>query len=233
VRSLVYITSDKCYFNKEWLSGYREDDELGGRDPYSASKACAELAIQAYEHSYFSRREQFGAASARAGNVIGGGDRSADRIFPDTIAAVSTGRPVVLRNPNATRPWQHVLDPLHGYLMLAIALTREPRRMAGAYNFGPHDSSIRTVDELANLAVKVWGGGKVVHRPDPDAPHESTLLYLSSEKARQMLGWYPRWAFDRAVTEATSWYREVSSAGTPLEVSKKQIGSFMSELVQT
>lgn len=232
VRTLVYITSDKCYVNKEWLWGYRENDELGGRDPYSASKACAELSMQAYQHSYFAYREGFGAASTRAGNVIGGGDRSPDRIVPDAIAALLSGQSIVLRNPNATRPWQHVLDPLHGYLTLAIALARDPKQIAGAYNFGPHESSIRTVDELARLAAKLWGGGEVVHRVDPDAPHESRLLYLSSEKAHRMLGWYPNWAFDRAVTEAVTWYREVRDGRVPLDVARRQIRTFMEELPQ-
>jgi CDP-glucose 4,6-dehydratase len=230
VHALVYITSDKCYVNKEWLWGYRENDELGGRDPYSASKACAELAIHAYQHSYFAQRERFGAASTRAGNVIGGGDRSPDRIVPDAISALLSGESIVLRNPKATRPWQHVLDPLHGYLMLALALVREPKRFAGSYNFGPHETSIRTVDELANLAAKVWGRGDVVHRADPDAPHESTLLHLSSEKAHGLLGWYPTWAFDRAVTEAVTWYREVRDGRAPLDVTRQQIRTFMEEL---
>ena len=229
VRALVYITSDKCYLNKEWLWGYRESDELGGRDPYSASKACAELALQAYQHSFFAGREGFGAASTRAGNVIGGGDRSADRIFPDTMAALLSGRPVVLRNPQATRPWQHVLDPLHGYLTLAIALTRDPKGMAGAYNFGPHERSIRTVDDLARLAVQIWGAGEVEHRRDANPPYESTLLHLSSEKAHRQLGWYPKWAFERAVAEATRWYRDVRDGGAPLEVSRRQLRSFMQE----
>jgi CDP-glucose 4,6-dehydratase len=232
VRTLVYITSDKCYLNKEWLWGYRENDELGGRDPYSASKACAELAFQAYVQSFFDSQNDFGAASTRAGNVIGGGDRSADRVFPDTIAALISDQPVVLRNPNATRPWQHVLDPLHGYLRLAIALSLDPKGTGGAFNFGPHERSIRTVDDLARLVVQIWGSGEIVHQPDAGAPHESTLLHLSSEKARRQLGWFPRWEFDRAVAEATRWYREVQDGAEALDVSLGQIRDFMQEMSQ-
>src|SRR5262249_10452569 len=138
VRALVYITSDKCYLNKEWLWGYRENDELGGRDPYSASKACAELAFRAYRESFLDQRGM-GAASTRDGNVVGGGDRSPDRIIPDTVAALEAGKPIVVRNPIAIRPWQHVLDPLCGYLTLADALARAPKEFSGAWNFGPDE----------------------------------------------------------------------------------------------
>jgi CDP-glucose 4,6-dehydratase len=230
VRSLVYITSDKCYLNKEWLWGYRENDELGGRDPYSASKACAELAFRAYNESFFSKRESLGAATTRAGNVIGGGDHSADRIIPDTIASLEAGKPIIVRNPRSSRPWQHALDPLCGYLKLAIALARDPIAFSGAWNFGPDERSIRTVDDLARLAVMAWGGGEIVHQPDPDAPHESTLLHLSSEKAHRLLGWQARWDFARAVHETIAWYRAVSQGAAPLAVSQRQIKEYMGEL---
>ena len=207
IRALVYITSDKCYLNKERHEPYREDDELGGPDPYSASKACAELAFRAYGESFLNRRNHFGAAAARAGNVIGGGDRSADRIVPDTIAALEAGQPVVLRKPGATRPWQHVLDPLYGYMRLAVALAYDPRRFGGAYNFGPNETAIRTVDDLARAIVRAWGKGEVVHRPDPAAPHEATLLHLSSAKAHARLGWTTQWNFERAAVETARWYR--------------------------
>lgn len=233
VRALVYITSDKCYLNKERHEPYREDDELGGPDPYSASKACAELAFRAYSESFLSRRDGFGAASARAGNVIGGGDRSADRIVPDTIAALEAGQPIVLRKPNATRPWQHVLDPLYGYMRLAVALTRDPRRFGGAYNFGPDERAIRTVDDLARAIVRAWGKGEVVHRPDPDAPHEATLLHLSSAKARERLGWSARWDFDRAAIQTARWYRAVHDGASPLAASREQIAAYSRQLAAT
>lgn len=232
VRSLVYITSDKCYLNKEWVWGYRENDELGGRDPYSASKACAELVFRAYGDSFFCQRKNFGAVSTRVGNVIGGGDRSADRIVPDTIKALEAGEPIVLRNPNATRPWQHVLDPLYGYLLLAAALARDPTAFSGAWNFGPDDRSVRTVDDLAREAVRAWGGGDVIHAPDPAAPHEARLLQLSSDKANRLLGWRIHWDFARAVSETVEWYRAVSAGDSPLNVSRKQITAFTQDLFE-
>lgn len=230
IRALVYITSDKCYLNKEWHWGYRETDELGGRDPYSASKACAELAFRAYAESFFSRNEGLGAASTRAGNVIGGGDRSADRIVPDTIRALEEGRPVVLRNPQATRPWQHVLDPLAGYLRLGAALARDPAGFSGPWNFGPDDRSIRTVADLAAAVVQSWGAGEVVHRPDPDAPHEATLLQLCSDKAHRLLGWRARWDFERAAAETARWYRAVHDGAPPLAVACGQVAAYMEDL---
>jgi CDP-glucose 4,6-dehydratase len=232
VRALVYITSDKCYLNKEWHWGYRENDELGGPDPYSASKACAELAFRAYSESFFQHRAQFGAASTRAGNVIGGGDRSADRIVPDTIAAIEADQPVVLRNPLATRPWQHVLDPLYGYLSLAAALYGDPAKFSGPWNFGPGDRAIRTVDDLARLITKAYGRGTVVHKIDPGAPHEANLLALSSEKAQRLLGWAAHWDFERAATETAHWYRAVGNGGNPLEISRAQLSAYMAEVAQ-
>jgi CDP-glucose 4,6-dehydratase len=233
VCSLVYITSDKCYLNKEWIWGYRENDELGGRDPYSASKACAELAFRAYSDSFLRKRRGLGAASTRAGNVIGGGDRSADRIIPDTIAALEAAKPIVLRNPGATRPWQHALDPLCGYLMLAAALARDPETFSGAWNFGPDERSIRTVEDVARLAATTWGGGEIIHEPDPKAPHEATLLALSSDKARRLLGWQARWDFVRAVSATIDWYRDVYHGMAPIDVSRRQIKDYMEELPLT
>jgi CDP-glucose 4,6-dehydratase len=230
VRSLVYITSDKCYLNKEWLWGYRENDELGGHDPYSASKAAAELAFHAYAASFLNHRAELGAATTRAGNVIGGGDRSADRIVPDTIKALSEGRPVILRNPGATRPWQHVLDPLYGYLKLGAALHQEPKRYSGSWNFGPDDRSIRTVGDLARAVIDVWGEGEVIHQVDPNAPHEANLLHLSSDKAHRQLGWHALWDFERAATETASWYRAVHDGAAPLEVARQQIARYMTEV---
>jgi CDP-glucose 4,6-dehydratase len=230
VKSLVYITSDKCYLNKEWHWGYRENDELGGPDPYSASKACAELVFRAYRESFLSDQAHCGAASTRAGNVIGGGDRSADRIVPDTIAAIETDQAVVLRNPRATRPWQHVLDPLYGYLRLAVALAQDPKAFSGPWNFGPDDSSIRTVDDLAQQIIKVYGRGHLIHRPDPQAPHEATLLYLSSDKAHRLLSWRALWGFERAAAETALWYRAMHDGANPLDVSRRQIATYMQEV---
>jgi CDP-glucose 4,6-dehydratase len=230
VGSLVYVTSDKCYLNKEWPWGYRENDELGGPDPYSASKACAELAFRAYSDSFLCKRTELGAASTRAGNVIGGGDRSPDRIIPDAIAALETGKPIVLRNPSSTRPWQHVLDPLCGYLMLATALAHDPKAFSGAWNFGPDERSIRTVEDVARVAVTAWGGGEIVHGSDTHAPHEAKLLFLSSDKARRLLGWQARWDFGRAVSATIDWYRAVNDGIAPVDVSRRQISDYMAEL---
>lgn len=227
VRTLVYITSDKCYRNKEWLWGYRENDELGGRDPYSASKAAAEMAFQAYLDSFFRERPGFGAASVRAGNVIGGGDRSSDRIVPDVIGALERQEPVVLRNPRAIRPWQHVLDPLHGYLRLAAALAEDPARFSGAWNFGPDEQAIRTVDDLARALVRAWGSGDIRHATEEGAPHEATLLHLSIDKARRLLGWRPSYGFEEATEHTARWYRAVSDGKSPLALSRGQIQDFM------
>lgn len=226
LRSLIYVTSDKCYKNKEWVWGYRENDELGGRDPYSASKAAAEVIFASYQSSYFWADGTAGAASVRAGNVIGGGDWSEDRIVPDAIRALRSGAPIQLRNPGATRPWQHVLDPLHGYLQLAARLEREPRALSGAWNFGPDQDSSRNVRELAEGIVTGWGSGSVVSVADPGAPHEAGMLRLNCDKARHTLDWTPRWGFDRALRETVQWYRDVGSGKSALSVTRDQLAAF-------
>jgi len=230
VRSLVYITSDKCYLNKELARGYRETDELGGKDPYSASKACAEIAFNAYKESFFHSRKDIGIASTRAGNVIGGGDRSADRIVPDTIASLESRNPIKLRNPNATRPWQYVLDPLYGYMRLAVELMDKPKDFSGSWNFGPGDESVRTVNDLADVLIKEWGEGQIEYHKEPNAPYEATLLQLSSKKAHQKLNWNALWGFDRAATESAKWFRGVFDGRNPLDISEEQLNSYMSEL---
>lgn len=227
VRCLVYVTSDKCYRNKEWLWGYRENDELGGHDPYSASKAAAEVVFSSYVDSFFRMRERLGAASVRAGNVIGGGDWALDRIVPDCIRHLQRKEPILVRNPVATRPWQHVLEPLSGYLLTAVQLLEEPKRYSGPWNFGPAGESIRTVKELAERVVGFWGEGCVEVVPQSDAPHEATLLHLNCDKANYLLHWQPRWDFDTAVAETVQWYREVSEGAAVLDVSRRQIYNYM------
>jgi len=227
VRSLVFITSDKCYRNQEWTWGYREGDELGGRDPYSASKASAELVFSAYRESFFGLRPDLGAASARAGNVIGGGDWARDRIVPDCVRALTAGRPIVLRNPEATRPWQHVLDPLSGYLQLAAGLFDEPKRYSGAWNFGPLLDGACTVGELADRMVADWGSGATVVDQSQDAPHESRLLHLNIDKAQLELGWRPRWDLPRTIAETVSWYRKTEDGAAAGDVSRAQINAHM------
>ena len=161
VRSLVYVTSDKAYKNKEWTWGYRENDELGGHDPYSASKAAAEIVFSSYNDSFFSKNAHIGVGTVRAGNVIGGGDWAEDRIIPDCIRSLRANEPIVIRNPHATRPWQHVLEPLSGYLLLAMRLYQDPDSYSGAWNFGPNINSIKTVKELSEKVIAVFGKGQI------------------------------------------------------------------------
>jgi CDP-glucose 4,6-dehydratase len=207
----VFVTTDKCYENREWHLGYREDDKLGGRDPYSASKATAELIIASYRDSFF-RDHPVKIASSRAGNVIGGGDWAKDRIVPDCIAALVKKKPIPVRNSRATRPWQHVLEPLSGYLWLAASLADPKLRrcelplLTSAFNFGPNRDSNRTVAELVEEILKHWPG-RWEDKTDPRAPHEAGLLQLSTDKAYALLRWFPVWSFSEAVAGAVDWYR--------------------------
>lgn len=228
VRALVFVTSDKCYRNNEWVWGYRENDPLGGHDPYSASKAAAELVFSAYCDSFFKHRANFGAVSVRAGNVIGGGDWAVDRIVPDCIRALLADQPIRIRNPFSTRPWQHVLDPLHGYLTLAAKLLDDPLTFSGAWNFGPSTTSVKNVKELSELIVYVWGSGSLQIEQQEDAVHEARLLHLSCEKAHQILKWYPSWSATEAILETVSWYRAVIGEGSnALDMSSDQILKYM------
>ena len=227
VRALVYVTSDKCYRNKEWLWGYRENDELGGDDPYSASKAAAELVFASYQRSYFDSRTDFGAGAVRAGNVIGGGDWSAHRIVPDCIRSLLSSEPIVLRNPDSTRPWQHVLEPIFGYLLLGARLLESPKEFSGAWNFGPRSEATRSVRELAEEVVRNWGAGSVrIERP-AQALHEAGLLQLNCDKALQMLNWQAVWSFREAVQATVSWYRKTSSGEPAMDVSRAQIRDYL------
>lgn len=216
--AVVAITTDKCYNNKEWLYAYREEDPMGGHDPYSASKGAAELVIAAYRRSFFSSPDSpVRLASARAGNVIGGGDWALDRIVPDCIRALQRGETIPVRNKIATRPWQHVLEPLSGYLWLGAALSGQLSlrfpfpsvTYASAFNFGPPLTSNRTVAELVAEVLKHWPG-RWEDRSDPRAPHEASLLNLSTDKAHHMLGWAPTWDFEETVARTIAWYREQS-----------------------
>ena len=227
LRSFIYVTSDKCYRNNEWPWGYRENDALGGHDPYSASKAAAEIVFASYMSSFFSSRAGLGGASVRAGNVIGGGDWAADRIVPDSIRFLQSKKPITLRNPQSTRPWQHVLEPLYGYLLTASMLYNEPARFSGPWNFGPDTDSIRTVGELAQKIIECWGSGSTEVAEIKNAPHEARLLHLNCDKARSLLGWRPRWGFERAIEETVGWYKEVCSGSPALEVSRRQIKEYM------
>lgn len=227
LKSMVYVTSDKCYRNNEWVWGYRETDALGGHDPYSASKAAAEIIFDAYSKSYFDKKTGFAAASVRAGNVIGGSDWSEDRIVPDCIRCLREKQTVILRNPSATRPWQHVMEPLSGYLLLASCLYQGGKKYGGAWNFGPRSKSIKTVHELAQLIVHYWGSGEIEVQVQANAPHESGLLQLNCDRAASLLNWAPRWGFDRSIKETVTWYRQQPSAKDVRALSLGQIKSYM------
>ena len=231
VRSLVYITSDKCYENLEWVWGYRENDQLGGHDPYSASKAAAEILFSAYSRSFFSSRPTLGAATARAGNVIGGGDWAADRIVPDCIRAIENKQPIQLRNPNATRPWQHVLEPLSGYITLAAKLYEQPERYGGSWNFGPSTSEVRTVQDVAISIVQTLGRGRIEIVGSQDQHHEACLLQLNCDKAHQDLDWHSRWGVAKTFSTTAEWYKSVMAGDDVESVTRAQLQDFFPELL--
>ncbi|HEY3861504.1 MAG TPA: CDP-glucose 4,6-dehydratase [Verrucomicrobiae bacterium] len=230
----VFITTDKCYENREWTHGYRETDPLGGRDPYSASKAAAEIIIASYRSSFF-QKHPVKIASCRAGNVIGGGDWAADRIIPDCIHALRKKQPILVRNRHATRPWQHVLEPLSGYLWLAASLAAPRLRrfdesaLASAFNFGPNRDANRAVEDLVEEVLRYWPG-RWQDKTDPKAPHEAGLLQLSTDKAAAMLRWFPVWTFSQAVEQTVRWYRETvpfKSARDFQKLTRNQISQYV------
>lgn len=206
----VMVTTDKCYKNNEWFFGYREIDALGGHDPYSSSKAAAELAIASWRDSFYSTGHPVQIASARAGNVIGGGDWAEDRIVPDAVRALQSKKSICIRNPSATRPWQHVLEPSSGYLALAAAMAAQPgdRRLTSAFNIGPNNDANQTVRCLVEMALKHWPG-KWISDQNGEPTHEASLLQLDSNKIRAILGWQPTWSFTEAVERTVMWYRDV------------------------
>jgi CDP-glucose 4,6-dehydratase len=220
VRAVVVVTSDKCYRNEEWVWGYRETDRLGGHDPYSGSKGAAELAVEAYRSSFFDPDRDPAAAAVgtgRAGNVVGGGDWAVDRLVPDIVSSLLTGEATRIRNPEATRPWQFVLEPLHGYLMLAERLYAEGHAFAGGWNFGPTEESERTVGWIAERLHGLWGGS-VAWRHDPDpGPPESTFLKLDASKARARLGWRPKLDLDTTLGWIVEWTRRYEAGEDPRE----------------
>jgi len=210
IRTAIIITSDKCYQNVEWVWGYRENDPLGGHDPYSASKGAVEIVSAAYRRSFFDKNGQgphLGLATARAGNVIGGGDWAKDRIIPDCVRALCKNQPIILRNPAAIRPWQHVLDPLHGYLLLAINLWEKPDKFSGAWNFGPLSSDQITVRTLAEHFIDVWGSGTIRLPRSRKIPHEAHLLNLNVDKALFELNWLPVLNSSSSIHWTVEWYK--------------------------
>lgn len=212
VKAIVAVTTDKVYSNQEWTQGYRENDPLGGHDPYSASKAACELLIDSYRNAFFDGKDAPLLASARAGNVIGGGDWSEDRLVPDFIRSVTEHEPLLVRSPHATRPWQHVLDCLAGYLSLGQRLLEEHREFAEAWNFGPRLEGNRTVMDILTSMQTHWPDLKWKQTDSPQ-PHEATLLYLDHTKARKLLDWQPIWNLDRALQLTADWYRQFHEQG--------------------
>jgi CDP-glucose 4,6-dehydratase len=235
IKAVVNITTDKCYDNLEWIWGYRETDRLGGYDPYSASKACSELVTQAYRTSFF-HPERYaehgvGIATARAGNVIGGGDDSPDRLVPDCLKAFAAGRRPLLRSPAATRPWQHVLEPLGGYLLLAEKLVAAGAEYASAWNFGPEEESVHSVEKVAAKLAALWGDGAGINL-DPagsSALHEAGELQLDSTKAHRLLGWYSRWSVEQALQKTVEWQKALEAKQDMRKICEQQIREYMTD----
>lgn len=230
VCAAVIVTTDKCYENQERAVGYREDEPMGGYDPYSSSKGCAELVTSAYRQSYFSSQKfdqhLVAVASARAGNVIGGGDWSEDRLIPDAIKAFEAGEALIIRNPLATRPWQHVLEPLSGYLVLAQALYQEGAKYDGAWNFGPRDEDARSVKEVVNLLIDRWASPVSWQQNQSEQPHEAHSLKLDCSKAQQLLHWIPKWSLEQAIDKITQWHGAHSQKIDMHDFSLQQIASY-------
>lgn len=209
VRAVVNVTSDKCYDNKEWVWGYRENEAMGGYDPYSSSKGCAELVASAYRNSYFNpakyNEHRVALASGRAGNVIGGGDWADDRLIPDILRAISAGQPVIIRNPHAIRPWQHVLEPLAGYLQLAQKLYEDGVSYAEGWNFGPNDEDAQPVQWIVEQLTQQWGEGASWQLDQAEHPHEAHYLKLDCSKAKMRLDWQPRWSLATTLKMIVAW----------------------------
>jgi CDP-glucose 4,6-dehydratase len=238
--AVICVTTDKCYENKEWLHSYREEDPMGGHDPYSSSKGACEIAIQSFRKSYFNDPSTGGVAvaSARAGNVIGGGDWALDRIVPDCVRALQAGEAIPVRNKVATRPWQHVLEPLSGYLLLAAEMWRglngqaplqahfDYTQLCGAFNFGPTLQSNRPVSELVTEVLKHWSG-EWLDQSDPNAVHEASLLNLAIDKAHHMLDWQPRWNFAATIEQTVKWYQAAQTKDFDAQAeTQKQIQAY-------
>lgn len=231
VRAVVNVTTDKCYDNKEWAWGYRENDTLGGYDPYSNSKACAELVTAAYRNSYFNQQRYaehgVALASARAGNVIGGGDWARDRLIPDILRAIEQGEPVQIRNPQAIRPWQHVLEPLSGYLRLAEKLYTDGMIYAEGWNFGPYEMDVKPVGWIVERIASKWGPGAKWTLNKEQQPHEAHYLKLDCAKARSLLGWMPRWNIEQAIDKIVEWHKAREQGADMRQITLAQIDQYI------
>lgn len=232
VCAVVSVTSDKCYENREWIYGYRENDPLGGYDPYSSSKGCAELVTAAYRNSFFNpleygKKHHVAVASARAGNVIGGGDWAEDRLIADCVRCLVKNEPIVLRHPHATRPWQHVIEPIAGYLLLGMHLYEEGHRYSSAWNFGPHDASIISVEKIVQEIIRLWGTGS--YRVETTSTlHEAQLLKLDISKALTQLKWHPAYTIHEALEATITWYKTFYEGTNDMTAfTQRQIKAYM------
>lgn len=233
--TIINVTTDKCYYNKEWYYPYREIDPLGGYDPYSNSKACSELVTQCYNDSFFRNtlgtENRIALASARAGNVIGGGDWAVDRLIPDCVRAVMKNQKIVVRNPQAVRPWQHVLDPLHGYVCLAQKVFEDPHHYIGAWNFGPSPLDFKTVSWVVEKTATALGGSWEITESSKTEPHEAGYLTLDSSKTIQSLEWYPRLSIERSINWTTEWYKAlISHPCSVAALTQNQIKEFLNHV---
>lgn len=233
VKVVVNVTSDKCYENREWAWGYRENEAMGGYDPYSNSKGCAELVSSAYRNSYF-HPDKYGEhgvalATGRAGNVIGGGDWAYDRLIPDIMRAISQDRPVNIRSPHAIRPWQHVLEPLSGYLLLAQKLYEDGAAYAEGWNFGPNDEDAKPVQWIVEKLTQAWGEGASWALDGGDHPHEAHYLKLDCSKAKTKLGWHPRWPLMRALDKIVEWHKAYDGGQPMREITLRQIADYQTD----
>jgi len=230
VKAVVNVTTDKCYENKEWLWGYREDEPMGGHDPYSNSKGCSELVTSAYRRSFF-QEKGIALASARAGNVIGGGDWAADRLIPDILRAFEQSQPVIIRNPHATRPWQHVLEPLSGYLALAELLYTDGQAFSEGWNFGPHDDDARPVQWIVERMVASWGNEATWQLDGGAHPYEANYLKLDTSKARSRLSWRPQLNLDEALNLIVKWTKKYQQGVNVRETTTAQIKQYQALLL--
>ena len=230
IKSATLVTTDKCYKNNEWEWGYRENDPLGGHDPYSSSKACAEILIQSYQKSFFyDLKNSPGISSVRAGNVIGGGDFSPDRLIPDLYRAITSKNKLLLRNPLATRPWQHVLEPIAGYIKVAEDLFKSGAIANNSWNFGPTLSDVRSVEEASELFCSSWGVSNILDYDNSEQPHEASLLSLDISKAFFKLNWSPKWSLENAIERTAKWYQFFDEKKDISNLSYQQIDEYFSD----
>jgi CDP-glucose 4,6-dehydratase len=233
VRAVINVTTDKCYENREWIWGYRENDAIGGYDPYSNSKGCSELATSSFRNSFFNPAEygathQVALASARAGNVIGGGDWAEDRLIPDFIRAIERNEKIIIRNPYATRPWQHVLEPLSGYLMLGAKLHSEGIKYAEGWNFGPDDKDVKPVEWIIDTICRLWGSASYEVDTNPQS-HEANCLKLDCSKAKSQLGWRPKWNIEAALEKIIAWTKAYRTGEDMRLFCEKQIQEYLKD----